>query len=63
MTSNEQVAYLVEKHRYEYENILITLINQGWDKGSAKAEAAERIFSRYCNDEVLLAKIESEEDE
>ncbi len=53
MSSDKQVKYLVEKYRHEYENILISLINQGWDKGSAKAEAAERVHSRHCSEEVL----------
>lgn len=40
---------LREKHRLEWENIVISLINQGWLKSDARYEADELIEIRYAD--------------
>lgn len=40
---------LREKHRLEWENIVISLINRGWSKSDARWEADDRIESRYAD--------------
>ncbi len=46
-----------EEHRLEWENIVISFINQGWSKVHARRVADERIEDRY------FGEIEDEEEE
>jgi len=46
----ENLNELREKHRLEWENIVITKINQGFSKSDAKQWADECILSRYMEE-------------